>query len=97
MSDLVISGRLSYIRRDGVYFKIKTRKCCFFNNTGCPDKCSGKGRCINGTCKCINGWVGKSCNQGISSYFNAHIDFYHCILPPVVSLIVDSLLDLSYM
>ncbi|XP_022804999.1 uncharacterized protein LOC111342215 isoform X2 [Stylophora pistillata] len=30
----------------------------------CPDQCSGKGRCVNGTCKCIEGWTGKSCDKG---------------------------------
>ena len=31
----------------------------------CPDQYSGKGRCVNGTCKCIEGWTGKSCDKGI--------------------------------
>ncbi|KAL9982165.1 hypothetical protein ACROYT_G010976 [Oculina patagonica] len=30
----------------------------------CPNQCSGKGRCVNGTCRCIDGWTGDSCDQG---------------------------------
>ncbi|XP_022808830.1 mucin-like protein [Stylophora pistillata] len=30
----------------------------------CPDQCSGKGRCVNGSCKCIEGWKGKNCDKG---------------------------------
>ncbi|XP_019646646.1 PREDICTED: uncharacterized protein LOC109487118 [Branchiostoma belcheri] len=31
---------------------------------GCPNQCSGRGRCVNGTCDCITGWSGKDCNLG---------------------------------
>lgn len=29
----------------------------------CPGDCSGKGRCINGTCLCQEGYVGEDCGQ----------------------------------
>lgn len=28
----------------------------------CPNQCSGNGECIDGSCKCNNGWMGVSCN-----------------------------------
>ncbi|XP_035690546.1 uncharacterized protein LOC118425665 isoform X2 [Branchiostoma floridae] len=31
---------------------------------GCPNQCSGRGRCVNGTCDCITGWSGEDCNLG---------------------------------
>ncbi|XP_035690048.1 tenascin-like [Branchiostoma floridae] len=31
---------------------------------GCPNQCSGRGRCVNGTCDCITGWSGEDCNHG---------------------------------
>ncbi|KAI8487041.1 hypothetical protein Bbelb_353010, partial [Branchiostoma belcheri] len=31
---------------------------------GCPNQCSGRGRCVNGTCDCITGWSGEDCNVG---------------------------------
>ncbi|CAH1233157.1 TNC [Branchiostoma lanceolatum] len=31
---------------------------------GCPNQCSGRGCCINGTCDCITGWSGEDCNLG---------------------------------
>ncbi|XP_031566547.1 SCO-spondin-like isoform X2 [Actinia tenebrosa] len=32
--------------------------------TGCPDQCSGKGRCVNQTCECLKGWTGEKCEIG---------------------------------
>ncbi|XP_019614633.1 PREDICTED: uncharacterized protein LOC109462522 [Branchiostoma belcheri] len=31
---------------------------------GCPNQCSGRGRCVNGSCDCITGWSGEDCNVG---------------------------------
>ncbi|PFX25774.1 Tenascin-X [Stylophora pistillata] len=37
---------------------------------GCPDQCSGKGRCVNSTCQCMIGWSGESCQLGNCSDCN---------------------------
>ena len=31
---------------------------------GCPSQCSGKGRCVNDICECIDGWSGDDCSSG---------------------------------
>lgn len=38
---------------------------------GCPNQCSGKGRCINGTCQCFESWSGNSCEKGSCSNCSA--------------------------
>ncbi|KAK2173325.1 hypothetical protein NP493_884g04017 [Ridgeia piscesae] len=32
--------------------------------TGCPNQCSGKGRCVNNTCQCAAGWSAEDCHVG---------------------------------
>ncbi|XP_072043066.1 uncharacterized protein [Amphiura filiformis] len=32
---------------------------------GCPTQCSGKGRCVNDACECIQGWLGSDCSEGL--------------------------------
>ncbi|XP_072022586.1 uncharacterized protein [Amphiura filiformis] len=32
--------------------------------TGCPLQCNGKGRCVNSTCECLDGWSGEDCREG---------------------------------
>ena len=34
---------------------------------GCPNDCSGNGRCYNGVCSCHLGHVGDDCSQGLTS------------------------------
>ena len=41
----------------------------FFRPSDCPSQCSGKGRCVNGTCRCIEGWTGESCDKGTNFSF----------------------------
>ena len=31
---------------------------------GCPNQCSGKGRCLVDTCECLDGWGGPDCSIG---------------------------------
>lgn len=51
----------------------------FFFSLDCPGQCSGKGRCVNGTCRCIEGWTGESCDKGINFFFfNIIIDDGSC-------------------
>ncbi|XP_013399739.1 teneurin-a-like [Lingula anatina] len=33
-------------------------------DTGCPGQCNGKGRCVNSTCQCNDGWTGTDCSIG---------------------------------
>lgn len=37
---------------------------------GCPNQCNGKGRCVNSTCVCSDGWSGDKCDIGTISNKN---------------------------
>ena len=37
---------------------------CISSPIGCPNQCSGKGRCVNSACVCAKGWSGEDCSTG---------------------------------
>ena len=55
---------------------------CYVNRLilGCSTQCSGKGRCVNSTCICLEGWSGEDCRIGkecVMLYNISYIVFVH--------------------
>ena len=38
---------------------------------GCPNQCSGKGRCVNDICECLAGWSTEDCSKSVNDNHHA--------------------------
>lgn len=68
--DVCSKAQLSDLLKDQCVFDVvvtdddSMSKQNIFQSTLCLKKCSFRGNCVNGTCKCIDGWSGPACDYG---------------------------------